>query len=286
MATNSLDAVLAQYEQSKQGSSSSSSKMSQEDRMKKYFAAILKDTEKQGQRRLRILPTKDGSSPFKEVWYHEIQVDGKWQKFYDPGKNDNERSPLNEVYEELRSTGKDSDKELAKNYLSRKFYIVKVIDRDAEDEGVKFWRFKHNYKNEGILDKIIPIWRAKGDITDPDNGRDIILELTKAKTPKGATYTVIQTIMYDDPAPVHEDKETAESWINDELTWEDVYSKKPTEYLEAIARGETPRWDSEAGKYVYSNDEESSVSIGGNKTSVNDVQDPQVNDEVDEELPF
>ena len=282
MATNSLDAVLAQYEQSKQGSSNSSSKMSQEDRMKKYFAAILKDTEKQGQRRLRILPTPDGSSPFKEVWYHEIQVDGKWQKFYDPGKNDNERSPLNEVYEELRSTGKDSDKELAKQYLSRKFYIVKVIDRDAEDEGVKFWRFKHNYKNEGILDKIIPIWRAKGDITDPDNGRDIILELTKAKTPKGATYTVIQTIMYDDPAPVHEDKETAESWIKDELTWEDVYSKKPVEYLEAIARGETPRWDSEKGGYVYGNSSESELVLGGDDK----YSDPQMNAEPDEDLPF
>jgi hypothetical protein len=245
MATNSLDAVLAQYEQAKQGGSSNTSKFTQEERMKKYFAAILKDTEKQGQRRLRILPTPDGSSPFKEVWYHEIQVDGKFQKFYDPGKNDNERSPLNEVYEELRSTGKESDKELAKQYLSRKFYIVKVMDRDNESDGVKFWRFKHNYKNEGILDKIIPIWRAKGDITDPDNGRDIILELTKAKTPKGATYTVIQTVMYDDPSPVHENKQTADSWINDELTWEDVYSKKPEEYLEAIARGETPRWDSD-----------------------------------------
>ena len=282
MATNSLDAVLAQYEQSKQSGSSSSSKMSQEDRMKKYFAAILKDTEKQGQRRLRILPTPDGSSPFKEVWYHEIQVDGKWQKFYDPGKNDNERSPLNEVYEELRSTGKDSDKELAKQYLSRKFYIVKVIDRDAEDEGVKFWRFKHNYKNEGILDKIIPIWRAKGDITDPDNGRDIILELTKAKTPKGATYTVIQTIMYDDPAPVHEDKELAESWIKDELTWEDVYSKKPVEYLEAIARGETPRWDSEKGGYVYGDSSEGEIILGSDEKYV----DPQLNAEVDEDLPF
>ena len=282
MATNSLDAVLAQYEQSKQGSSNSSSKMSQEDRMKKYFAAILKDTEKQGQRRLRILPTADGSSPFKEVWYHEIQVDGKWQKFYDPGKNDNERSPLNEVYEELRSTGKDADKELAKQYLSRKFYIVKVIDRDAEDEGVKFWRFKHNYKNEGILDKIIPIWRAKGDITDPDNGRDIILELTKAKTPKGATYTVIQTIMYDDPAPVHEDKDLAKSWIEDELTWEDVYSKKPVEYLEAIARGETPRWDSEKGGYVYGNSTSGEIMLGGDETYV----DPQANAEVDEDLPF
>jgi hypothetical protein len=282
MATNSLDAVLAQYEQSKQGSSSSSSKMSQDERMKKYFAAILKDTEKQGQRRLRILPTPDGSSPFKEVWYHEIQVDGKWQKFYDPGKNDNERSPLNEVYEELRSTGKDSDKELAKQYLSRKFYIVKVIDRDAEDEGVKFWRFKHNYKNEGILDKIIPIWRAKGDITDPDNGRDIILELTKAKTPKGATYTVIQTIMYDDPAPVHEDKDLAESWIKDELTWEDVYSKKPVEYLEAIARGETPRWDSEKGGYVYGNSTSGEIMLGGDEA----YADPQANAEVDEDLPF
>ena len=282
MATNSLDAVLAQYEQSKQGSSSSSSKMSQEDRMKKYFAAILKDTEKQGQRRLRILPTPDGSSPFKEVWYHEIQVDGKWQKFYDPGKNDNERSPLNEVYEELRSTGKDADKELAKQYLSRKFYIVKVIDRDAEDEGVKFWRFKHNYKNEGILDKIIPIWRAKGDITDPDNGRDIILELTKAKTPKGATYTVIQTIMYDDPAPVHEDKDLAKSWIEDELTWEDVYSKKPVEYLEAIARGETPRWDSEKGGYVYGDSTSGEIMLGGDEA----YADPQVNAEVDEDLPF
>jgi hypothetical protein len=281
MATNSLDAVLAQYEKATQ-SGSSSAKMSQEDRMKKYFAAILKDTEKQGQRRLRILPTTDGSSPFKEVWYHEIQVDGKWQKFYDPGKNDNERSPLNEVYEELRSTGKDSDKELAKQYLSRKFYIVKVIDRDAEDEGVKFWRFKHNYKNEGILDKIIPIWRAKGDITDPENGRDIILELTKAKTPKGATYTVIQTVMYDDPAPVHTDKEVAASWINDELTWEDVYSKKPVEYLEAIARGETPRWDSEKGGYVYGDSSESETILGGDDS----YSDPQANDSPDDDMPF
>ena len=63
MATNSLDAVLSQYEKSQQGTSTS--KMSQDERMKKYFAAILSDKEKQGQKRLRILPTKDGSSPFK-----------------------------------------------------------------------------------------------------------------------------------------------------------------------------------------------------------------------------
>jgi len=288
MATNSLDAVLAQYEKSTQNTSSNGSKMSSEDRMKKYFAALLKDNEKQGQRRIRILPTTDGSSPFKEVWFHEILVDGKYQKFYDPGKNDNERSPLNEVYEELMSTGKEADKQLATQYKARKFYIVKVIDRDNEQDGVKFWRFKHNYKQEGILDKIIPIWKAKGDITDPDNGRDLILELTKAKTPKGAFYTVIQTVMYDDPSSISENETQMSEWVGDELTWEDVYSKKPVEYLEAIARGETPRWDSEKGGYVYSNDETSEVSMGGKSTpkSINEVSDPQANAEVDEELPF
>ena len=281
MATNNvLDAVLSQYENSKSGDFTSGSKMSQEDRLKKYFAAILKDNEKQGQKRIRILPTPDGSSPFKEVWFHEIFTDGKWQKFYDPSKNDNERSPLSEVYEELMSTGKES-------YKPRKFYIVKVIDRDNEQDGPKFWRFKHNYKQEGIFDKIIPIYKAKGDVADAEKGRDLILELTKAKTPKGAFYTVIQTVMYDDPSQVHEDEDTMTEWVDNELTWEDVYSKKPVEYLESIARGETPRWDSDAGKYVYSNTEVGEVSMGGKKTKEETkTVDPQSNDEIDEELPF
>ena len=280
MATNSLDAVLAQYEKAKSGGNSAN-KMSQEDRMKKYFAAILMQNENSGQKRLRILPTPDGSSPFKEVWYHEVQVEGKWNKIYDPGKNDNERSPLTEIHDELMSTGKESDKELAKAYKPRKFYIVKVIDRDNEADGVKFWRFKHNYKNEGILDKIIPIWKAKGDITDPVNGRDLIIELTKAKTPKGATYTVIQTVMHDDPSPVHTDVETAKAWTEDPLTWADVYSKKPVEYLEAIARGETPRWSSDLGKYVYGDSTANEETIGGGSYT-----DPQAEAEPDGDLPF
>ena len=284
---SSLDAVLAQYEKAQQSNGGGQGKMSQDERMKKYFALLLDDKSNSGTRRVRILPTRDGSSPFVEAWYHEIQVGGKWQKFYDPGKNDNERSPLNEVYEELMSTGKDSDKELAKQYKSRKFYIVKVIDRDREEDGVKFWRFKHNYKNEGILDKIIPIWRNKGDITDPDKGRDLIIELTKQKTPKGAAYTTVSTIMYDDPTPIHEEKETMNGWINDELTWQDVYAKKPVEYLEAIARGEEPRWDSEKGGYVYGNDSESTETYGGSSNSGSkSYTDPQTDATPDEDLPF
>lgn len=283
MSKTTLDSVLSQYEKNTQRASSNGA-MSQEDRLKRYFTTYLPKGSKSGQKRVRILPTSDGTSPFKEVWYHEVQIDGKWTKLYDPGKNDGERSPLSEVYEELMSTGKESDKKLAMQYRPRKFYIVKLIDRENEDHGPKFWRFKDNYKQEGILDKIIPIWRAKGDITDAQEGRDLIIELAKAKTPKGIEYTVVQTVMYDDPCPVHEEKELMDEWLADELTWNDVYAKKPVEYLEAVAQGEVPVWDSELKKFVYG--EESQSVIGGSSSSESEDEDPQSYQDVDDELPF
>jgi hypothetical protein len=85
--------------------------------------------------------------------------------------------------------------------------------------------------------------------------------------------------MYDDPAPVHDINQTVKEWLNDELTWTDVYSKKPVEYLEAIARGETPRWDSEKGGYVYENNSQSTSIMGS-------PIDPQSDDMQDPDLPF
>ena len=284
---NALDAVLAQYEQNTSKSNTGRQSISQEDRLKRYFTTYLPKGTSSGQKRVRILPTPDGSSPFKEVWYHEVQIDGKWTKLYDPGKNDGERSPLTEVYEELISTGKESDKDLARQYRPRKFYIVKLIDRDNEDHGPKFWRFKDNYKQEGILDKIIPIWKAKGDVTDANEGRDLMVELSKAKTPKGIEYTVVQTVMYDDPCVIHTDESQMKEWMTNELTWQDVYAQKPVEYLEAIARGETPVWSTDLKKYVYG-DDSSEVVLGGSNesTKTEETTDPQSKMGVDTDLPF
>tara|TARA_R110000772_G_scaffold139189_2_gene248303 strand:- start:583 stop:1440 length:858 start_codon:yes stop_codon:yes gene_type:complete len=283
---NALDAVLSQYEKNTQNTGGGT-KISQEDRLKRYFTTYLPKGTKGGQKVIRILPTPDGSSPFKEVWYHEVQVDGKWTKLYDPGKNDGERSPLTEVYEELMSTGKESDKELARQYRPRKFYIVKLVDRDEEGDGVKFWRFKDNYKQEGILDKIIPIWRQKGDITDAKEGRDLIVDLSKSKTPSGIEYTVVKTIMYDDPTPLHSEPAQMKEWMDDELTWSEVYAQKPVEYLEAISRGETPVWDTELKKYVYGNSESSEMTLGGSsETTESPTSDKQSGMDIDEDLPF
>lgn len=275
--------VLAQYEKNKQATSGN--KVSQEDRMKKYFTTILPKGSKGEEKRIRILPTKDGSSPFVEVYFHEVQVDGKWMKLYDP-KQEGKRSPLNEVYEGLMMSGVDSDKELARNYRAKKFYIVKVIDRENEQDGPKFWRFKHNSKSDGVLDKIFPIFRNKGDITDVTKGRDIILSLGLSKAGNGKEYTTITSVIPEDASPLHEDPKVAKAWAEDTLSWSDVYSKKSEEYLEMVAKGEVPRWDSATGKYVSNSVSEETLGMPKTTSAKPQVQDPQEGEDADDDLPF
>lgn len=283
---STFESVLAQYEKNKQVAGGNNNKVSQEDRMKKYFTTLLPKGSRSGEKRIRIIPTTDGSSPFKEVYYHELQVDGQWVKLYDP-KQEGKRSPLNEVHEGLMMTGVESDKILARQYRARKFYIVKVIDRENEQDGVKFWRFKHNSKGEGILDKIFPLFKNKGDITDTQKGRDLIITLGLTKAGNGKEYTAITSIIPEDITPLSNDNDTVDSWINDELTWADVYSKKPEEYLEMIAKGEVPKWDSESKKYVSNLSEETTLMSPSTPKSEAEVNvDPQEDDEVDDDLPF
>ena len=280
---STFDAVLAQYEKNKNNATSgNANKVSQEDRMKKYFTTVLPKGSKGEERRIRILPTKDGSSPFVEAYFHEVQVDGKWVKLFDP-KQEGKRSPLNEVYEGLMMTGVDSDKELARTYRSRKFYIVKVIDRDHENDGVKFWRFKHNHKGDGIMDKVFPIFRNKGDITNAETGRDLILSLALTKAGTGKEYTVINSVLNDDPSALHTDADVAKTWLDDELTWSDVYARKGEDYLELVARGEAPRWDSDQKRYVSSSTSDEVIASPKSSTP---VVDPQEEDDVDGDLPF
>lgn len=285
-----LDLVLSQYENSKGTSTSGNERMSEEERMKKYFTTILPKGQKTGEKRIRIIPTGDGTTPFKEVFLHEIKVGDNYMKLYDPAQ-DGKRSPLNEVREGLLMTGDLQDKELAKTYRSKKFYIVKVIDRDNEADGPKFWRFKHNFKNDGVFDKIAPLFKNRGDITDRNEGRDLTITLNVAKANNGNEYTTVTSIIPDDKSPLHSDSSIADEWINDELTWENVYSKKPEDYLVLVAEGKTPRYDKNVEKWVALEEksEEGSYDMSGNHDVSNNqpnTTDPQNEEEEDDDLPF
>ena len=288
-----LDAFNKRYEKNRQAASGN--KVSNEDRMKKYFTTLLPKGVTTAQKRIRILPPKSTDEPpFTEVFFHEMQVDGNWVKLYDPAQ-EGKRSPLNEVYKSLYATGVESDRELAKTYRSRKYYIMKVIDRDNEKDGPKFWRFKHLVKNDGIIDKIHPIFNLKGDASDPEKGYDLILTLSLQKAPNGKEYTTITSIIPDDKSVLHENAEIAQEWINDPLIWSDVYSIKSEEYLEIVAIGGTPKWDSENNKWISNVDVDTTEQPSTKPTvqtqapataPVFVAPDPQDGDDTDDDLPF
>jgi hypothetical protein len=286
-----LDAIAKQYEKSKSGGSSGGS---YEQDFSKYFAVRLEDGDNDGESTIRLMPpkegvhpiVKEGDTPFDEGHWHSVKVGGKWRKIYCRKHNDGEHCPLCEVSADLfkswKETGNKSDKDLATQYSAKKFYLARVIDRSKEDDGVKFWRFTHNYKGEGILDKIIPLFTKKGDITDPREGRDI--NIIMGRDNKG--YTKVTSILSEDPGVLTDPKGTkAKEWMTEETSWKDIYKAQPLEYVQLIADGETPAWDKNLNKFIAKGDDgDSETSFKQPETKVSEKQDNS--SENSDEEPF
>lgn len=222
--------------------------------LKKYFTIALPEGVTKGEKTFRILPPINGQGLFVELWFHVIKVGGKQRKLYDPGKNEGKPSPLSAVYEGLKGTNDPQTKAQIAQYKPRLFYVVRGIDRDNEAHGVKFWRFPHDYKQGGVLDLIRPIIKKYDDgalsITDPEKGRDLSITLAKVKNPQGGQYTAISTILPNDPSPLSSNAQLAQQWLNDPITWENVYKKYDVEYLLLVAEGHIPTWSEAEGKWI------------------------------------
>jgi len=286
-----VDIILEQYERNNKPKYEKRENPKVYD-LKNYFNTILKDGVDKATKRIRILPSNEnGKSPFVQVYGHKIQVDGSWKTFACLKHEKEEACPFCDARQVLLETGDASDKELAKKYNARLMYVVKVIDRDAEEDGVKFWRFNHDFRKEGIFDKIQGILMAlKKDITNVETGRDLSISINRnaSKAP------VVSSIVSLDPSPLSTDKEKIEKWLSNKNTWEDVYSIKPYEYLEILVKGGTPGWDNDLKKYVdkTKNDSpdktEGEITIGVDnvKTDIKVSTGPASSQEDEDQLPF
>jgi len=297
---NALAAMLEQYE--------TNNKPKYEKRtdkvfdLKNYFTTYLPKGTVSLTKTIRILPTADGSSPFVEMYAHKIKIDGESKTFPCLKYTKNEPCPFCEAREALLATGSETDKELAKTYNTRLMYIVKVIDRDDEEHGVKFWRFNHNYKKEGNLDKIQAVIRAiKKDITNPEIGRDLSLTINK-----NDDITVVSGVASLDPSPLSEDPKQAAEWMADDRTWRSVYAEKNYDYLLIVVKGGVPVWDKTANCFVDKNstaavktetnalDTELTMGVENVKSNIiasttetiTSSVESTVEDEVDDDLPF
>lgn len=297
---STLEAMLAQYETATKPIVTNTFDLAN------YFTTFLPDGIDTSIKTVRILPVADGT-PFIPVYVHSAVVDGKNRKFTCLAHDNDEPCPFCEARELLLASGLDSDKELAKAYRPRLMYIVKVIDRDNESDGPKFWRFPNNHKKEGILDKIMANVRMlKVDITDGETGRDLFLNVERIKNPRGGSYPSVTSIMSNETSPLSENAEQAKTWTDNTKTWKEVYSVKPYDYLEIIVRGGIPTWskakekfvdkNATEGEEVVSDELEAQLKIGGNQTVTETpvatetpvVETPVVNSTTgeDDDLPF
>ena len=154
---------------------------------------------------------------------------------------------------------KDSNDKIyreSNSWAAKKFYIIRGVDKGAEKDGVKFWRFKHDYRNQGVLDKLGPavtnFMEANDvDFTDAGVGTDLKLTVVAAARPggKGGTYRYVSSIYPLGSTILHADPLVLKEWLNDPITWREVFKENsapnitPYEYLELTAEGNTPYWE-------------------------------------------
>lgn len=147
-------------------------------------------------------------------------------------------------------------------YQPKTAYIVRVIERGKEDEGVKFWRFNHWDNGKGCKDQLFNLYTLRKaeaeeagipnfNIFDLHEGKDIVLTLTKSENDHShIDKTEITITDAGMSTPLSKDEAQIEAWVNDSKDWRDMYAFKDFHYLEVVADGNVPVYSPQEGKYV------------------------------------
>ena len=138
---------------------------------------------------IRLLPfDKDATEVFHEVYFHQVRVNEKvspsgWKSYPCPIKNKlGDKCPFCEMAKkasELRNSTideaeKNNYKEIMKIIFQRKCILLDVLKEVKKKMVLKFWKFSHSLKGDGIFDKIYSIFKMR---------------LAKAQS-KGETYNI------------------------------------------------------------------------------------------------
>ena len=258
---------------------------------KNYLDLKLKDHEATKTVKVRFLPiSASDSTVFFDITTHALKVDKEIAKsgfksyvcLNDEKVGNTEECPIckksKELFDKSAKARQEGNEALSKSLFKeacslkkKRTFIARVVDRDHEEEGVKFWRFNENSKGEGIYDKLMSLYNTRKqesldegegeyNIFDLYEGKDIIINVSKSQIPDGFG-GMKDTIAYNitdsgNRKPLSEDVEKANSWLNDEKTWKDVYSNKTTDYLELVVNGKIPVYNKELGKYVEKTENE------------------------------
>ena len=237
---------------------------------KNYLNARLGSGESSKKLKIRLLPfSPEGGSPFHKVFIHTVRVNKEggqgWRTFVCPTHNHKgDKCPFCETSEQAKQLRLRTDNEVEKKkygdieFMNRakEAWIVRCIERDHEEDGVKFWLFNASRKKDGVYDKIINLFNERWEeakaagktynIFDLNNGKDLTINLSKDSNNKTVTQITDSSFM----TPLSDNYEQAKAWIEDPKKWEEVYTVKPYDYMAIVVQGGIPIFDKEQNKYV------------------------------------
>lgn len=165
--------------------------------------------------RIIAFPNNDGQ-PFAERWfYYNIGNNPGLLAPNQFGKPD----PIQELIRQLRTDGAAGNKgayELAKKlYPKMRCYAI-VIVRGEEEKGPRFWTFGKTVYQDLINLMLDPDY---GDITDPVEGRDVKVSVSKMP---GKTYADTKVTARVKSTPLSGDQALVKKWLSSLPTLDDT----------------------------------------------------------------
>ena len=192
-----------------------------------------------GRTQIRILPYKlNTDTPFIELFFH-YDLGGK--SFLSPtsfGRPD----PIEEFADKLKQSGNREDWRLGKKLESKLRTFAPVVVRGEEQGGTKFWGFGKTVYQELLSIIADPDY---GDISDPINGRDVVVEFKTAEE-TGASFPKTTIRVKPNQTPITEDKAILTDLLDNQKDITEVYNELTYDELaEALGDWLNPSDDEE-----------------------------------------
>ena len=172
-----------------------------------------------GKTQIRVVPYEfNKDNPFIELFFHYNLNNRSYLSPISFGRPD----PIEEFAQKLKGSGNKEDYQLSKKLEAKMRTFAPVIVRGEESQGVRFWGFGKTVYQELLSIIADPDY---GDITDPDNGRDVVVEFISAEE-SGASFPTTKIRVKPNQTPISDDPAILENVKSSQKDIRDIYQEQ------------------------------------------------------------
>ena len=172
-----------------------------------------------GKTQIRIVPYEfNKDNPFIELFFHYNLNNRSYLSPISFGRPD----PIEEFAQKLKGSGNKEDYQLSKKLEAKMRTFAPVIVRGEESQGVKFWGFGKTVYQELLSIIADPDY---GDITDPVNGRDVVVEFISAEE-SGASFPKTNIRVKPNQTPISDEPTVLEKVKTSQKDITEIYQEQ------------------------------------------------------------